>query len=423
MLTFLLALALVAAPPPAMPASAPPSALASPTSRPAGAATEPSCCSDADPAKEALQAFASHSESLTSIALLVIGGSLLVLLQRDYVRPASRRGRSFYLLFILGWLFLARSIWHGRRAQSVYLAYVDTMHHTDAYTRLAKKAANSDLGHQLDFLERGLGVFAIWLAGYLMWWIFSAKGPRDEVDPRGAGERPDRRFVVLVLIFLLSLPSLVARPALAASACDYCLHPPWSDSHPPTPSCADQCSVRAVNLSTPDELSLLHLDAKTAGAIVAARGSTGLESLADLPTDARQHLTAALAHDPAVARYLVSAASDRRNLATSLRATRADIYRTWSANAGFASGTVVSFHSPDKLVVRLPDASERTFSTAGATIDPASRPQGWHGVKTGAGVEVHYHKTGTMDTATSIKVSPSKIAPKVKAPSQGSGGG
>jgi hypothetical protein len=91
----------------------------------AGAASEPQPAAGPGPdTAKAFEAVSSHSQWLTSLALVVIGGSMLVLLHRDYVRARTRFGRAFYLLFVGGWAFLALSIWKGARAQEVYLSYL-----------------------------------------------------------------------------------------------------------------------------------------------------------------------------------------------------------------------------------------------------------------------------------------------------------
>jgi hypothetical protein len=150
-----------------------------------------------------------------------------------------------YLLFILGWLFLAQSIWHGRRAQSVYLAYLLTSHHTDAKTLLDKKTVDVDLGHQLDYLERGLFVFALWLVGYLAWWIFSANSQRDGLEPHGTlPRRRDALPVVPILIFLLACSSFATRAAFASSGCD-CSHTPGAPRNLQSPAVSINATCRS----------------------------------------------------------------------------------------------------------------------------------------------------------------------------------
>lgn len=120
--------------------------------------------------KEAFKTAAEYSSTLTGWALLVLGGSVVALLQRSYLRPDSKFIRSTYLLFILGWGFLARSIFFGTKVQQVRLAFL--FQKSPDFIAL-RSTLNRDLVTQVHSLEWGLLVFGFWLAVYLVWWVFT----------------------------------------------------------------------------------------------------------------------------------------------------------------------------------------------------------------------------------------------------------
>ena len=121
----------------------------------------------------ALEAAAAYSETLMGWVLLVLGGSVVALLQRSYLRPESRSMRLTYLLFVLGWAFLARSIFFGTRVQQVLLAFL--FQRNPNFSAL-RNTLNKDLLKQVRNLEYGLLAFGLWLAVYLVWWIFTKQG-------------------------------------------------------------------------------------------------------------------------------------------------------------------------------------------------------------------------------------------------------
>ena len=118
---------------------------------------------------KSLEAAASFAQSLAQWEFALIGGSLLVLFGTSYRHPPSRQLRTFYFLFLVGWLCLAWSIHMGAQAQGAYLAYLlvpaITIH--DATRQL-----NEDIGREMLWMFYGLGAFFIWLLLYLVWWVF-----------------------------------------------------------------------------------------------------------------------------------------------------------------------------------------------------------------------------------------------------------
>lgn len=118
----------------------------------------------------ALEAAANQANSLTTLALAIVGGSIIMLLQTSYLRPRKRHLRAAYLLFVPGWYFLGRSIYIGSEARGVYLAKLFSTKSPDL--KLIQ-TINNDLVAQSDNLRMGLLMFAVWLGLYLAWWIYT----------------------------------------------------------------------------------------------------------------------------------------------------------------------------------------------------------------------------------------------------------
>jgi hypothetical protein len=116
----------------------------------------------------AFEAAATYSETLMGWALLVIGGSVVALLQRSYLRPHNRGVRLAYLLFAAGWGFLASSVYHGTKVQEARLGL---LFRSNPEVSRAIATINGDLLDQVNDLRWGLCIFGFWLIVYLVWWI------------------------------------------------------------------------------------------------------------------------------------------------------------------------------------------------------------------------------------------------------------
>ena len=115
-----------------------------------------------------LEVAADQANLLTTLALSIVGGSIITLLQTSYLRPGNWRYRSAYLLFVPAWYFLGKSIYYGSEVRAVHLAYL-LLPPTSKVDFLGQ--ANLDVANQSDCLLLGLLMLAIWLALYLAWWI------------------------------------------------------------------------------------------------------------------------------------------------------------------------------------------------------------------------------------------------------------
>jgi len=109
------------------------------------------------------------ANTLISWAFVMIGGSILAILGTGYYRPAALWVRCSYLAFIPAWFFLSLSVYAGTRVQGVYLAALYSTHPNIA---VLKSKVNDDAVSQIQWMEIGLACFGMWLALYLLWWIF-----------------------------------------------------------------------------------------------------------------------------------------------------------------------------------------------------------------------------------------------------------
>ncbi len=117
------------------------------------------------------------AQSLSQWDLLIIGGSLIVIVSSDYYRPASRRMRAVYLLFLPAWLCLAISVYEGFRVQEFYVAYLIAARAASAKSasiinQIAESIENATR-YQIGSLEIALLCLAIWLGVYIVWWVRS----------------------------------------------------------------------------------------------------------------------------------------------------------------------------------------------------------------------------------------------------------
>lgn len=108
-------------------------------------------------------------------ALSVLGGSIAAIIGTAYVSPTRRLLRSWYLLFVPGWILLSASIYYGDLVSRRHIA---TKFVADENVLMIVKAINSDYVMQQRLLFAAIVIFTIWLIGYLLWWIFCCSESR-----------------------------------------------------------------------------------------------------------------------------------------------------------------------------------------------------------------------------------------------------
>jgi hypothetical protein len=112
------------------------------------------------------------AQSLSQWALLIIGGSLVVIVSTSYYRPKTRRARAVYFLFLPSWLLLALCVYKGSYIQQSYVAYLvaSRVHAQDRIDLIAQHMATA-IEWQLHFLHVALGMLGVWLVFYIVWWV------------------------------------------------------------------------------------------------------------------------------------------------------------------------------------------------------------------------------------------------------------
>jgi hypothetical protein len=116
------------------------------------------------------------AQSLSQWDLLIIGGSLVIIVSTSYYRPASRRMRAAYLLFLPAWSCLAYSIYQGILVQRSYVAYLvaarNPANNQSTIVAIAKKMETATAS-QIDGLEYALVCLGAWLLAYIAWWVLA----------------------------------------------------------------------------------------------------------------------------------------------------------------------------------------------------------------------------------------------------------
>jgi glucan phosphoethanolaminetransferase (alkaline phosphatase superfamily) len=124
--------------------------------------------------KDLLQAIKSISEGSNRIitwSLSVVGGTILIIVSSSYLHPATKELKLAYLLFFLGWIFLAFSINKGIVISGRSMA-AEFYSGNDKMIRVIFEKTNNDFKCQLNLFKWALLVFAIWLILFLFWWVF-----------------------------------------------------------------------------------------------------------------------------------------------------------------------------------------------------------------------------------------------------------
>lgn len=110
------------------------------------------------------------SAQLTTWGLAVAGATVATIVGTSYRRPSSLAWRLPFLLFIPGWSCIAYSLYAGNRLVGAFLA--SRMVQPGAVRDIASKI-NDLYDAQRDFLLYSLVFFGLWLAIYLMTWMFT----------------------------------------------------------------------------------------------------------------------------------------------------------------------------------------------------------------------------------------------------------
>ena len=132
---------------------------------------DPSKSFNVERLQRGLEATAEHANEVGAWSLAILAGSVAVIIGTSYLRPAMLIVRAFYLVFIPGWVLLVLSLYSARDVNAGYLASLLV---AEKYLEQTTRCVNLALARQLDYLAVGTFFFALWLVGFLFWWIFSA---------------------------------------------------------------------------------------------------------------------------------------------------------------------------------------------------------------------------------------------------------
>lgn len=118
----------------------------------------------------ALKIIADNSQTLITWSLSIIAGSVIAVVGTSYLRPEHLYLRIIYLLFIPGWSFLALSIHKGHKISRHYIASIFSQQQ-DILIEIGR-SINTCYKKQINYFEKALIFFAIWIVIFLLGWIF-----------------------------------------------------------------------------------------------------------------------------------------------------------------------------------------------------------------------------------------------------------
>jgi hypothetical protein len=124
-----------------------------------------------------MSAMAAGATMVTSWSLTILGATVAGIVAGNFLRP-SAIVRGIYLLFIPGWTFLGVSISYGDKVTRRLAAAAFTEDRT-ALGQIAA-AMNSDYAAQRGWFYLALLTFGLWLAIFLVWWVFANFEPKSK---------------------------------------------------------------------------------------------------------------------------------------------------------------------------------------------------------------------------------------------------
>lgn len=120
---------------------------------------------------EAIESIEQGSSRVTTWSLSVLGGSLIVFMNGEYIQPKEYYFKYSYLLFIIGWLLLAISISYSKKITGRKMAATLNLYDTMSLKSILLKV-NNHYASQLQCFNWALGIFGFWLILYFIWRIF-----------------------------------------------------------------------------------------------------------------------------------------------------------------------------------------------------------------------------------------------------------
>lgn len=127
--------------------------------------------SSAVPGENALRSVNEESNRITGWSLLIIGASLLAVLDKDYLKIDGDY-KWVYFFYILGWLTLCLSVLWGQKVTRSYLA---SLFVAKEFADSATEKTNIYFKRQISWFIAGVIVFALWMIFFLALWILNGK--------------------------------------------------------------------------------------------------------------------------------------------------------------------------------------------------------------------------------------------------------
>ena len=118
-----------------------------------------------------IESIENGSNKVISWSLSVVGGSLVVILSNNYIKPDCQLFKMAYILFGVGWFFIGFSIYNGRNITNSKIAAVLYDQNEENLKEILKNV-NKYYKRQLTNFNLSLFAFGLWLILYLLWWIF-----------------------------------------------------------------------------------------------------------------------------------------------------------------------------------------------------------------------------------------------------------
>lgn len=129
--------------------------------------------------QDGIKAIVENANVLIGWSLGLMGGSIAILVGSSHFRPTNRYLRLFYVLFIIGWIGLGKSMWHGHSTVNCCIMAQfkvtgdDKSNVENSILMESVQCANTEYDQQIKSFQFAVFVFGIWLCIYLFWWIMT----------------------------------------------------------------------------------------------------------------------------------------------------------------------------------------------------------------------------------------------------------
>lgn len=120
---------------------------------------------------ETIESIEDGSSRVTTWSLSIIGGSLVVFMNGEYIQPQEELFKYTYLIFIIGWILLAISIFFSKQITGQKMAATLNINDTKNLKQILINV-NRRYARQLQYFNWALVLFGLWLILYFIWRLF-----------------------------------------------------------------------------------------------------------------------------------------------------------------------------------------------------------------------------------------------------------